>query len=134
MRSIDVGIDGGLGWARFNKLLRRMASSLAELQRAIKGLVVMSAELESMFDSILSNRQPDMWMQVITCRAMPRAPHITRTIVNGNLIVAAKVGSKDLDCGGNMRIFPIKHTGALHDEDSFYTAMFVAVIGRHGQS
>jgi dynein heavy chain len=49
---------------RFNRLLKRMASTLADLQRAIKGLVVMSAELEGMFDSILSNRQPELWIAV----------------------------------------------------------------------
>ena len=33
-----------------------MVFTLDELQRAIKGLVVMSAELESMFNSFLSNQ------------------------------------------------------------------------------
>ena len=27
----------------------------------------------------------------------------------------------------------MKHAGALHDKNSFNTAVFVAVIGRHGQ-
>jgi hypothetical protein len=41
---------------RFNKLLVRMKFTLDELQRAIKGLVVMSTELESMFNNFLSNQ------------------------------------------------------------------------------
>ncbi|XP_073391166.1 uncharacterized protein [Physcomitrium patens] len=49
---------------RFNKLLRVMVFTLAELQRAIKGLVVMSAELESMFNNFLSNQVPELWKSV----------------------------------------------------------------------
>lgn len=41
---------------RFNKLVRVMVFTLGELQRAIKGFVVMSAELESMFNNFLSNQ------------------------------------------------------------------------------
>lgn len=46
---------------RFNKLLRVLVNSLAELQRAIKGLVVMSAELEAMYRSFLNNQVPAVW-------------------------------------------------------------------------
>jgi dynein heavy chain len=49
---------------RFNKLLRVMTNSLAELQRAIKGLVVMSAELEAMYRSFLNNQVPAVWAAV----------------------------------------------------------------------
>ena len=41
---------------RFNKLLKRMLLTLIELQKAIKGLVVMSAELESMYNNLLNNQ------------------------------------------------------------------------------
>ncbi|GFH16498.1 dynein heavy chain 7 [Haematococcus lacustris] len=46
---------------RFNRLTSNMASSLAELQKAIKGLVVMSAELEAMYNSMLINVVPELW-------------------------------------------------------------------------
>jgi len=49
---------------KFNKLLKKMATSLTELQRAIKGTVVMSAELDSMFQALLLQRVPDMWSNV----------------------------------------------------------------------
>ena len=47
-----------------NKLLRKITASLSELQRAIKGTVVMSKELDSMFQALLLQRVPDMWAKV----------------------------------------------------------------------
>lgn len=41
---------------RFNNLRTRIQRSCAELQRAVKGLAVMSAELESMATSLLNNQ------------------------------------------------------------------------------
>lgn len=41
---------------RFQKLSRALRSSLVQLQRAIKGQVVMSSELEAMFYSLLNNQ------------------------------------------------------------------------------
>ena len=41
-----------------------MATSLTELQRAIKGTVVMSSELDTMFQALLLQRVPDMWSNV----------------------------------------------------------------------
>eukprot|EP00955_Chlamydomonas_euryale_P096014 364976-Chlamydomonas_euryale.AAC.5 len=46
---------------RFNRLTAAMASSLKELQKAIRGLVVMSAELEAMYHSMLNNQVPALW-------------------------------------------------------------------------
>lgn len=42
--------------ARFQKLQTKMQSSLVELHKAIKGLVVMSGELELMYQSLLNNQ------------------------------------------------------------------------------
>jgi len=49
---------------RFVKLQKRMKNSLLELQKAIKGLVVMSGELELMYQSLLNNQVPEMWSKV----------------------------------------------------------------------
>lgn len=50
--------------ARFNKLLTVMRNSLEELQKAIKGLVVMSFELDSMYLSMLNSFVPANWEKV----------------------------------------------------------------------
>lgn len=45
-------------------LIRTLHRSLAELQRAIKGLIIMSQELELMYNSFLTNKVPDNWSKV----------------------------------------------------------------------
>jgi dynein heavy chain, axonemal len=49
---------------KFNKLLNVMKASLEELQKAIKGLVVMSFELDSMYLSMLNQQVPQNWDKV----------------------------------------------------------------------
>lgn len=46
---------------RFNALLSLIHSSLNELQKAIKGVVVMSEAFEEVFNAFLNNRVPAMW-------------------------------------------------------------------------
>jgi len=49
---------------RFNKLAMRLKSTLASVQKAIKGLVVMSAELEGMGNSMVNGQVPKLWAAV----------------------------------------------------------------------
>ncbi|KAJ3021047.1 UNVERIFIED_CONTAM: Dynein heavy chain 6, axonemal [Siphonaria sp. JEL0065] len=47
--------------ARFNKLLTLLKITLENLIKAVKGLVVMSAELEKVFQSLQNNEVPAVW-------------------------------------------------------------------------
>lgn len=64
---LSSGHDNSLGIVlrqesdRFNTLLDTMRDSLSDLQKAIQGLVVMSAPLEAMFASLLNNQVPELW-------------------------------------------------------------------------
>ena len=46
---------------RFNNLTTIVIASLAELQKAINGVVVMSGELEQMYTNFLNNQVPGVW-------------------------------------------------------------------------
>ena len=46
---------------RYNNLFTLMRTSLSNIQKAVKGLVVMSSELEVLGSSLFVNRLPLMW-------------------------------------------------------------------------
>ena len=48
---------------RFNRLVSVLHSTLGVLQKAIKGEVVMSGELEGVFNAIFVNKIPPLWMK-----------------------------------------------------------------------
>uniref|UniRef100_A0A7S1AC22 Dynein heavy chain n=1 Tax=Noctiluca scintillans TaxID=2966 RepID=A0A7S1AC22_NOCSC len=47
---------------RFNVLIRVITSSLKDIQKAIKGLLLLSAQLETVFQSIFDGKTPAMWL------------------------------------------------------------------------
>jgi dynein heavy chain len=47
---------------RYNAVLTKIAGSLANLKKAIRGLVVMSAELEIVFNALLEGKVPGTWL------------------------------------------------------------------------
>ncbi|XXQ30104.1 AAA+ ATPase domain-containing protein [Plasmodiophora brassicae] len=49
---------------RYNRLLVRVKETLIALGKALKGEMVMTAELESMADSLFKNQVPDVWSAV----------------------------------------------------------------------
>ena len=46
---------------RYNRLLVVVHQTLKDLLKALKGLVVMSEALETMFNSIYNNSVPELW-------------------------------------------------------------------------
>jgi dynein heavy chain len=46
---------------KFNRLLKIMTASLKDLRKAVKGLIVMTAEIEGVGKSLFTNEQPEMW-------------------------------------------------------------------------
>ena len=46
---------------RYNSLLKIIGSTLEELSNSIKGNILMSREMENMYDSILSGKVPEKW-------------------------------------------------------------------------
>eukprot|EP01052_Picozoa_sp_SAG31_P011054 SAG31_NODE_617_length_13514_cov_13.659858_2_plen_4275_part_00 len=49
---------------RFNRLIEKVHASLAELRKAVKGLVVMSQDLEAVAKSLQDGKVPTMWAKV----------------------------------------------------------------------
>merc|ERR1711865_206114 len=56
---------------KFNRLLAVMKSSLFTVQKALKGLVVMSADLDAMGTSLYNQKTPEMWENVAYPSLMP---------------------------------------------------------------
>jgi dynein heavy chain len=48
---------------RYNKLLWEMDANLKDFRKAIKGLIVMTADLEALGKSMFVNEQPDLWVK-----------------------------------------------------------------------
>jgi len=63
----DTGLMSSLGtclsqeMSRFNLLLNQLQFTLKELQLAIKGIKVMTNELDGMFNSLFNNQVPSLW-------------------------------------------------------------------------
>jgi len=47
---------------RFNALIEVITSSLRDIQKATKGLLLMSSQLETVFNSILDGKTPQLWL------------------------------------------------------------------------
>merc|ERR1711998_240319 len=49
---------------KFNRLLNRMKSSLIDIKKAIRGMIVMSSDLDAMYTAFLNNQLPSIWEKV----------------------------------------------------------------------
>lgn len=65
---------------KFNKLTVTMKTTLSLLQKAIKGLELMSNELEAMFSSFRNNKVPKIWADVGYSSLKPLASWVLDTI------------------------------------------------------
>ena len=62
---------------KFNKLLRVMRRTLYDVQRALKGLLVMSSDLEDVANCIFTQAVPGVWEAVGYPSLMPLTPWYT---------------------------------------------------------
>ncbi|KAK0056678.1 dynein heavy chain 1 axonemal-like isoform X1 [Biomphalaria pfeifferi] len=65
---------------RYNRLLNTIHQSLRDLQKALKGLVVMSQQLEDMAKSLFNNAVPSMWASKAYPSLKPLASWVTDLI------------------------------------------------------
>jgi dynein heavy chain len=61
---------------RFNKLLSKVRSTLVDVGKAVKGLVVMSTELDDLATGILQNSTPTIWKKVSYPSLKPMASYV----------------------------------------------------------
>lgn len=71
---------------RYNKLLSVMAQSLSDLQKAIKGEMVMTGELEAMANSLFDNIVPKNWEAVAYPSLMPLAAWVNDLVTRMDFI------------------------------------------------
>lgn len=71
---------------RFNKLLSMVHSSLKDLQKALKGLVVMSEPLEKASNALFNNAVPDMWQKVAYPSLKPLAAWVVDLVARIDFI------------------------------------------------
>ena len=46
---------------KFNRLLNTMSKSLKDIKKAIRGMIVMSSDLDAMYTAFLNNQLPSIW-------------------------------------------------------------------------
>ncbi|CAK0841283.1 unnamed protein product [Prorocentrum cordatum] len=61
---VSIGVFHGQEYARLSKMISTVKSSLKTLGKAIQGIVLMSADMEGMFNSFLVQKVPANWEKV----------------------------------------------------------------------
>uniref|UniRef100_A0A8C3JB17 Dynein axonemal heavy chain 10 n=1 Tax=Calidris pygmaea TaxID=425635 RepID=A0A8C3JB17_9CHAR len=106
---------------RFNKLIIRMAKSLAELQRALAGEVGMSSELDDVARALFNGQIPGIWRRL--------APDTLKTLANWIIFFGARYNQ--YTSWVNEREPKVMWLSGLHIPESYLTALVQATCRRN---
>ncbi|XP_070572584.1 dynein axonemal heavy chain 10-like isoform X2 [Ptychodera flava] len=107
---------------RFNKLLARMSRSLNELQRALKGEVGMSSELDDVSRSLFNGQIPSIWRRL--------APDTLKSL--GNWMVHFLKRHQQYSTWVNESEPAVMWLSGLHIPESYLTALVQATCRKNG--
>ncbi|XP_010079877.1 PREDICTED: dynein heavy chain 10, axonemal-like, partial [Pterocles gutturalis] len=106
---------------RFNKLIVRMAKSLAELQRALAGEVGMSSELDDVAQALFNGQIPAIWRRL--------APDTLKTL--GNWIIFFRARYDQYTSWVNEGEPKVLWLSGLHIPESYLTALLQATCRKN---
>ncbi|KAJ7419933.1 Dynein heavy chain 10, axonemal [Willisornis vidua] len=106
---------------RFNKLIVRMAKSLAELQRALAGEVGMSSELDDVAQALFNGQIPGIWRRL--------APDTLKTL--GNWIIFFQDRYNQYSSWVNEGEPIVMWLSGLHIPESYLTALVQATCRKN---
>ncbi|XP_071619148.1 dynein axonemal heavy chain 10 isoform X2 [Heliangelus exortis] len=106
---------------RFNKLITRMAKSLAELQRALSGEVGMSSELDDVARALFNGQIPGIWRRL--------APDTLKTL--GNWIIYFRARYNQYTSWVNDGEPKVLWLSGLHIPESYLTALVQATCRKN---
>ncbi|XP_071880489.1 dynein axonemal heavy chain 10 isoform X1 [Anas platyrhynchos] len=106
---------------RFNKLIIRMAKSLAELQRALSGEVGMSSELDDVARALFNGQIPGIWRRL--------APDTLKTL--GNWIIFFRARYNQYTSWVNECEPKVMWLSGLHIPESYLTALVQATCRKN---